>query len=270
MSIDDTLLMSYVDGKVSAAQRQEIEAAVAHSTDLAERLAALRASVLPYGAAFDRQKLPPVPDQLKAQISDLTRVTALSNSGAPSNVVALPTRQWPRYALAFAAGVFCFGIAVQQWPMLLSTHNPASLVQAVADYHALYARETVLGVTADPARDKATLASAQQLDGLPVRVPDLRSAGLEFKRVQRLRFEGQALIQIVYLPERGGPVALCITQEKGADLAPRNQQIGKVAAVTWRRDLQANVLVGADTQLDLGQLGVRIAKGELPVLYDRL
>ncbi len=143
-------------------------------------------------------------------------------------------------------------------------------MKAVADYHALYARETVLTIAPDPASDQATLASAQQVDGLPVRVPDLRSAGLQFKRVQRLRFNDKALIQIVYLPERGGPVALCITQDKGNDEATRSQQIGKVAAVTWRRDQLANVLVGTDSTVDLATLGERIAKGDMPALYDKL
>lgn len=50
---------------MSAERRAAVEAAVAHSVDLAERLAAMRASALPYGAAFERQVLEPVPPELR-------------------------------------------------------------------------------------------------------------------------------------------------------------------------------------------------------------
>jgi anti-sigma factor RsiW len=64
VSIDDTVLLAYVDGQLTAERRAEIEAAAAASPELAERLAAMQASVLPYAAAFDRQVLPPMPEHL--------------------------------------------------------------------------------------------------------------------------------------------------------------------------------------------------------------
>ena len=288
MTVDDLLLMSYADGTLDAARRLQVEAAVAQSPDLAERLAALHASVLPFGAAFGRQNLPPVPEQLVQRVEDLSRVSVsttsiASGSTAPSNALHASTvadlfsrttrwfaklgeKLWPGYAMAFAAGVFSFGIAGHLWPGLLPSSAP-SLVQAVADYHGFYVRETVLNVSADAASDRALLASAKDVDGLRISVPDLRSVGLEFKRVQRLRFNDSALIQIVYLPERGKPVALCITLDARADEAVRLQQVGKVAAVSWRQGQITSILVGADALPDLGKLGERIAKGEMPILY---
>jgi hypothetical protein len=46
-----------------------------------------------------------------------------------------------------------------------------------------------------------------------------RSQGLTFKRVQRPRFHDKPLVQIVYLPEKGKPVALCVLKEAKADAA---------------------------------------------------
>ncbi len=267
MTIDDSVLMAYADGELPMVQRSAIEAALAQSADLTERLAALRASMLPFSAAFDRQKLPPVPHELTTRINDLVRVSTATNSAAASAFSRPARRIWTRYALAFAAGVMCLGVALQMWPALLGVHREPTLVQAIAEYHAFYARETVVGIIPDPASDKATLAGAKSMDGLPVRIPDLRSAGLEFKRVQRLRFHDKALIQIVYLPERGRPVALCITQHTGADQSPQSELVGNVAAVSWRRDQLASVLVAADAQLDLSKLGEQIAKGQMPDLY---
>ena len=287
MTVDDLLLMSYADGTLDVTRRLQVEAAVAQSPDLAERLAALYASVLPFGAAFGRQNLPPVPAQLLQRVEDLSRVSAASTihkapaspatspASAGAHLIAysaqllakLTDKLWPRYAMAFAAGVFSFGFAVQQWPTLLPSNSGPSLVQAVADYHGFYVRETVSNVAVDAASDRALLASAKDVDGLRISVPDLRSAGLEFKRVQRLRFNDSALIQIVYLPERGKPVALCITLDARADQAVRLQQLGKVTAASWRQGQMASILVGADAMPDLGKLGERIAKGEMPILY---
>ena len=64
MSIDDTVLLAYVDGQLAPERRAEVEAAAAASPEVAARLAAMKASVLPYAAAFARQALPPLPEHL--------------------------------------------------------------------------------------------------------------------------------------------------------------------------------------------------------------
>jgi anti-sigma factor RsiW len=70
VSIDDTVLLAYVDGQLTPERRSEVEAAATASPDLAARLAAMRASVLPYAAAFARQALPPIPESLARQVDD--------------------------------------------------------------------------------------------------------------------------------------------------------------------------------------------------------
>lgn len=70
MSVDDTDLLAYVDGKLTAERRAQIEAAAAASPEVAGRLAAMQASILPYQAAFARQALPPLPEHLVGHIGD--------------------------------------------------------------------------------------------------------------------------------------------------------------------------------------------------------
>ena len=131
-------------------------------------------------------------------------------------------------AVAFVAGAFACGFVLR----LGSGVGPASTagasvasvgtgvspwVAAAASYQQLYSRDTLANVEADPALVAKTTAQIRDDDGLAVRIPDLSAYGLTFKRVQRLRFNDKPLVQIVYLPERGAPVALCVMKEAKPD-----------------------------------------------------
>src|SRR5471032_545183 len=73
MKSDDILLMAYVDGELPPHQREEVEHELRTSPDVAERVALLQASRLPYRDAFAAQKLPPVPASLSAKIGGMAR-----------------------------------------------------------------------------------------------------------------------------------------------------------------------------------------------------
>lgn len=259
MSIDDTVLMAYVDGELPAERRAEVEAAVAHSKELADRLAAMRASALPYGAAFARQALPPVPEALAQRVEELARIRS-----APSQS---QQRSWPRLAAAFLVGALVAGSALQLSRPGSLTASVTPWVKAVADYQVLYTRETVANIKEDPALNEKIISDLQRADHLQVAVPDLHSAGLAFKRVQRLSYNDQAVVQMVYLPEKGGPVALCLTRDGRPDEAPRLQEISGMHAVAWRHDRVGYVLLAKDAQVDLAELGRRIASGLTNNLY---
>jgi len=275
MNVDDTLLLAYVDGELSAERRAEVEAVAAHSPDVAERLAAMQASALPYGAAFAKQALPPVPQQLVQRITELARVSADTRG------TIVRKASWPRLAAAFFAGALCCGVMWKLWsgtaptgvapgPALAVVSPVPSWIKAVADYQGLYSRETLANITEDHALSEKVIGDLRNTDEMSVRIPDLRSAGLAFKRVQRLSFHNQPVVQIVYLPEQGDPVALCVTRDAQADEAPHAQQIGEMQTVAWRRDGLGYVLLGKGSQLDLSELGRRIANESANALYGSL
>lgn len=70
LSIDDVDLLAYLDGHLSVRRRAAVEAAIIKSPILAKRLAALRASDLPYAEAFNRQAIPPLPQTLVRYIPE--------------------------------------------------------------------------------------------------------------------------------------------------------------------------------------------------------
>ncbi len=263
MSVDDSDLLAYVDGCLPAKRRAEIEVAVANSSELAGRLAVMRASVLPYAVAFERESGPPLPQRLAEHVSDLVRVSTVSSRSAAD--FRPRTRTW----LGAAAGILWVAL-ICGGPLLFwartETASISPWILAVASYQGLYARETVSSITADPVLAQRVLSDARSA-GVSVSVPDLRSNGLEFKRVQRLTFNDQPVIQIVYLPEAGDPVALCVTRETGPPTAPRLQQLGPMHAAVWHDGTLGYVLIAKSTNVDILALGLRIADGAQRTLF---
>ncbi len=98
-------------------------------------------------------------------------------------------------------------------------------------------------------------------------IPDLRAAGLTFKRVQRLRFEGRPLVQIVYLPEHGAPIALCVMKEAKPDQAIASRSIAQMDVVNWRQSTLAYALIGQPGDADLALIAQRISAPGAAPLY---
>ncbi|SAL49799.1 anti-sigma factor family protein [Caballeronia humi] len=268
INVDDALLMSYVDGELPPEQRTEVEAAIAHSDELSAKVALLRASCLPYRAAYERQAVPPVPESLTRRIEELVSVTTPRQRGSERSI-----RRWPMQwaAAAFVAGAICSGVLTGY----LSGANPFRpgvdpWVRSVADYQVLYGRDTVANIREDKLSTEQVLADIRQRDGMPVNVPDLRQAGLKFKRVQRLNYHDRPLVQMVYLPDRGDPVALCVIEDGQGDAPVRSQQVGEMKTVTWRANRLAYVLLAKDTSVDLQKMAQGIASGKTSQLYGRL
>ncbi|MFC0401528.1 anti-sigma factor family protein [Paraburkholderia rhizosphaerae] len=299
MKLDDMLLMAYVDGELSPLERQEIEKEIAASPETAERVALFSASRLPYGDAFADQKLPPVPESLTNKIDALARAhaapaTASDDRSAndahiehdaqmpPSAPVRSRVRVAPAWlAVAFVAGAFCVGLATHFAPGLdpasgggafaTASNGPSPWIRAVVDYQKLYSRETVAFSTVSSDESAQTVAQIRQDDQLSLRVPDLSAAGLTFKRVTRLRFQGKPLVQIEYLPPEGPPVALCVMKDRRPDQAVAASQVADMNVVTWRQDELHYALVGANNKsIDLMSLGKQISGQGVDQLFGKV
>ncbi|MGA3250638.1 MAG: zf-HC2 domain-containing protein [Paraburkholderia sp.] len=295
MKMDSILLMAYVDGELSAEECQEVEKEIAVSPEAAEFVAQLQTARLPYAEAFAQQKLPPVPDSLTRTVAAMARAHAqrTATPGAndatvapdafapPSAAARSRLRIAPQWlAVAFVAGLFCYGAGMRYLPGLgsgpnatppatLAAANPeaSSWVAAAAGYQQLYSRETVAQVPVNAEVTAQTVNEIQHQDGLDVRIPDLRAAGLTFKRVQRLRFHDKPLVQIVYLPPQGGPIALCVMKEARPDAALAEQHIDSMNVVTWRHADLSYALIGKPEGTDLSALAKHISDSNVQTLF---
>lgn len=261
MVVDDAMLRAYVDGELEADLRQLVEAAVANSPNLQAEVQALRFSCLPYRAAFDAQPLPALPASLKSHLADLLTVAAPMQDAA-TRTAPLTTRRRAWLVAGFAAS-FGAGLAVSR--ILTSTGagvpNPAEpqpWVVAIAQYHALYVRATVDMALESPSSFQSLLSGFDVPWRQRLRVPDLAAQGLAFKRAQRLGYRGAPLIQMVYLPAQGRPVAVCFLPSD----RPRTTIQYAVAEVQnvafWQDDGLAVVVVGDLPPLVMQQLAPEI------------
>jgi anti-sigma factor RsiW len=297
MKIDDASLLAYVDGELSAQECAEVEAAIRDSAEIASRVSMLRSSQLPYAEAFGQQALPPVPESLSRSVDELIRQHLLDASAQPAAGVAdfandedseaflgdsvhrlkprarsLPRLLWPKLAVAFVAGAFCCGIALRMMPQMTgsggfvtASHDSgtAPWIKAAAGYQQLYSRDTIALLQPDMSATAIIATQIRDVDNLPMRIPDLHSQGLTFKRVQRLRFHGKPLVQIVYLPEKGKPVALCVLAEEKADTVPWSERVDGMAVVEWRRGQLGYALFGEPGAVDLEALGKQLYNGQV-------
>ncbi|ALS58974.1 anti-sigma factor family protein [Pandoraea norimbergensis] len=317
MNEDDIRLLAYVDNELAPAERAEVEAALAASPVLAEVVASLRASRLPYRETFASQSLPPVPKSLSANLDALLRahaqrqpmapgvaahdaggmarpaatvandeppVSLASSASANTSAPGRRVRPW-WLAAAFAAGVAATAVTMPLLPGVLqkaglggavltsaTTPPPKSpqgvtWVRAAAEYQQLYARDTVASTHVDDGDTARTVADIQRDDKLDIRVPDLKAQGLTFKRVQRLRWQDRALVQMVYLPEKGDPIALCVVKDPRPDQGVAEQHIDRMGVVTWRKGQVGYALIGAPGSADLKAIASALAEGPVTPLY---
>jgi len=135
MSIDDDRLMAFADGELPAAERAEIEAALAKDETLREKLAAHRRLLARLSGAFDGVLEEPVPERLRA---------AAGAAPGPAKVVSLAerkagrqrwsTREWGAMAASVAAGLLIgVGVMNAQAPLIAATDNGLVARGALAD-----------------------------------------------------------------------------------------------------------------------------------------
>lgn len=115
----------------------------------------------------------------------------------------------------------------------------------VIPYHPMYSRETLTdgGPASGLAQAAALRRALHDQQGLKLTVPDLRAQGLQFVRAPRLQFDGRSVLPLVYLPERGAPVARCLMP--AASQPERSLTLDDQHALAWHAKGWAAVLIGA-------------------------
>ena len=289
MTMDDILLMAYVDGGLTPREREDVEKTISASPEIAERVALFKASALRYQHAFAHQKLPPVPERLTLKIEQLSRAysgapESSGNAAKPAGFSRLLSRlpfrfalklSLPGLAMTFAAGALSCALVLRfatDWvrddrgagssALHAAAARVSPWVAAAVNYQQLYTRDTVAFDALTPEVASQVIAQIHSDDGVPIRVPDLRPAGLTFTRIQRLRFHNKPLVQIVYLPKTGLPVALCVMKDEKPDASMTHERVESMNVLTWRRANLSYALIASLDDDQLFAIGKQIAKGQ--------
>jgi anti-sigma factor RsiW len=263
MNIDEITLRAYVDGELDAQMRTRVETALAHDAALREKVAALRASCLPYRSAYDAVVMPAMPASLEHRVASLISV-ANAKQATPS----MNRRYWFSAAAGLIAA-FALGALV---PALFHTQqgtqsSETPWVEAIASYQAFYVRETVEQAADDATRATRLLGEFDAQQKTALAVPNLQDAGLSFKRIQRLGYGDAPLIQMVYLPSEGKPAALCVLPVRKGDAPIKMQSIDGLAVAAWQKNGLAYVLTADMSQSRAEAIAKKIADGAFAPLY---
>ncbi len=266
MKLNETLLMAWVDGELSSQDAEAVARLVAESPEAQTTANALAASRLPYADAFAAETLPPLPASLSTSIGVLVQASRDRAAPMPPLTGRQPARwQTARLAAAFFAGAVCALGGVRYWQSAAEPDAP--WVNAVAQYQEMYVRDTLVDVRDDATLSTRTLADIKTHDHLAINVPDLKDMHFEFKRVQRLRYNDKPVIQMVYLPVIGDPIALCAAPDNRPDKDVQEKMDENQTVLTWRSNNVSYVLVGRAPPTVLQALSERIRNSKVPPLY---
>ncbi|MEL6792256.1 MAG: hypothetical protein AAFP78_02295 [Pseudomonadota bacterium] len=234
MSVSDTELNDYLEGRLDAAAAERIEAMMLADPSLERRLMAMDDLSREVREAMAR-----LPDD--ARIDAISAPLAAPLTSSPQ-VAARPPRRW--IGVAAAALI---GLAVGWSGGVFTQSNAQDWRVEVAHYQALYTGDTLDGIDATDAEIEAQLARAAAMIGADLPKPELAAiSGMELRRAQILGFADRPLAQIVYRAEGGAPIALCLTRTGGADAAISIAEMQGLAAASWAVDGVEYLLIGGD------------------------
>jgi len=268
MKIDDVLIIKYVDGLLDESEVVQFEAKLEMDESLREQVAALRASQLPYKAAFDQQELPPIPEALSKSIGELSHVISEMDTSRAESQPQTFRKFLYAASIAFA---FVAGIASTKMALVADTDSDINadvsvlsqnledidleslggkdLIDATIIYQALYDRDTVGKVFQSEEDKSVVLERFNQGSDRALQVPQID--GYEFRRVQTLNHQGKAIAQMVYLGDEGYPLALCVTPISGEDQKEIHYPLAKMNTLVWAQGKLSYMLIG---KLELEEL----------------
>lgn len=215
-------LHAWVDGRLSAERRAEVEAWLAEDPSRAERIAGWRDDTALLHAAFDPLLDEPVPARLRTAVEDR------------------PTRTW---RIAAALGWLALGSivgALGGYRAALDAADDArtvaaALPRAAAIAHAVYSPEVRHPVEVAAADEQHLVAWLTKRLGAPVRVPDLASSGYALLGGRLLPAEHGPSAQFMYEDDGGRRLTLYVSasDDGTATTAFRFAQEDGIAVFYW-------------------------------------
>jgi anti-sigma factor RsiW len=190
--VDDILLVAYLDGELAPEAVEQLERLVAQDEATARRLGQLR-----HSAALLREAL--------AEEHFVKR----NEKPRPARRLGVPWRGAAMGLAGLAAGL-AIGVIVLQ---PASAPDPAmTVLEEVAEYHAVFTRESEHLVEVPASRREHIETWLGDRVGLPLAVPDLTANELRFEGARMLVVEGSPVAQLIYTGRNGERIALCASR----------------------------------------------------------
>lgn len=227
----DVLLSAFIDDELSPEAKIDLSRRLATDTVLAGRLQALRNADAEAIQLFEGMLDEPVPMELLRRLR------------APADP---PRSGWWTVAVAASIGLVVGLAAV----LGIQTRNNAAAngwAGQVAAYHRVYQTEGRHLVEVGADESAHIMAWLGGKIGVDFQIPDLTSAGLDFRGARLLVAEGAPVAQLVYANASGAVLALCLTPRPGTPDEPMQPKpFAGLDAVVWREAGAAMVLIGPE------------------------
>lgn len=241
-------MSAYLDGELSDAETQEIEAWIETDPDAQAQFDRLIQADTLARDVFEAQLNDPVPFALAQSIKATPMpearplTTGTTTTPAPANT---NRPLWASLAAGLAmlmiGGLGGYWIKGQTAPV-----QTAGWLQDIADYHAVYASQGrhLVEVSADEADHIETWLG--NTIGASFTIPDLSTHGLTFEGGRLLVANGAPVAQLMYRDAAGDVIALCL-QRNGTNTASdgfKTQTINAFEFISWRSTDAAYVVIG--------------------------
>lgn len=198
-------IRAWADGELSAQRSAEIDTLIANDPDIAAKATSFEASKLPYKAAMD-SAVPALPAELRDQVAQWSQIAALPVESNLSN------RKNLRYWSGAVAAVLLLSVISWGGFTFFKPHHPAEgWREAIVSYQNFYVAGTVSDIVGDVDLASVKLSKLKQLNtAFPDLPPDLTIQGYAYKRLQRLDFANQPVLQMVFYKAGKRPLAICL------------------------------------------------------------
>jgi anti-sigma factor RsiW len=250
--IDDSTLAAYVDGELDPAQLREIDLLLASDPQARLKVRRMRETTALLRAACAESHFQDVPDRLLALVEKRPARTA---------------NPWLRRMLA--ASVLLASLVgtdlilehVRKPENVATLDSREAMLDEIAAYHLVYARQTEHLVEVPAERREHIEAWLGSLLNRTLRVPDLSSQGLKFEGARLLAIDTYPVAQLLWSREHGDPVALCVTFGSPSSRPLDIEHHRGLNVGSWDQDGYTYVVVGAITEDSVRRIAAKVDTG---------
>ena len=225
-------IAAYADGQLGAEQARDAEAELASNPDARQLLAAHQDTTALLRTAFaEVQFIQPIPAWLAPRAPRMRAGARRGSAVAAGLMLAV---------LGYGAGAIWPGLLV---PGFL-VNERAQMLSEIAEYHAVYSRETVHLVEVPATQIDHLKAWLGRRVARNLVVPDLSSSGLTFAGGRLVVLDGAPVAELMYTRAAGLPIAFCVVHQtqKSASLAVERR--GAMHVASWGDSSHTYVVVG--------------------------
>ncbi|MGV0083265.1 anti-sigma factor family protein [Rahnella aceris] len=228
----DEVLVAYLDNQLSESQRAKFDAQLTQDDVLAQRLAQMSRSNLPFHDAFGAMLQEAPVGKLQAALDAVPDARIAGSSGFSR-----------RALLAASLSFLAVGLLGGRYSTLFASDD--NWRARVADYMSLYTAQTLADVDDSAGQQKIQLARVQNTLGIALSPAALAVQGADLKDARMLHYDEYDIAQITYLDARYGPMALCITRSEHSDNTALQREIRRgMNVVYWRNAGYNFMLIG--------------------------